>query len=144
MTGKVKRAAALGGNHGAGQAAAQLVVWLLELMFGAGTVPPEIAVAIGVLIGELGGRLQWSRLFARKGKQMKMFSVFVCVGLVGVLLSGCGTLGARAADKVAPVVNEYCEREPYSARLVYRNTINGELDGHTVEVHCAGDPEEGG
>jgi hypothetical protein len=58
-----------------------------------------------------------------------------------LLLSGCSLFGG-VVEKVAGVVDEYCTRETYNARQLYRDQINTELlsKGHSVEVHCAGDP----
>ena len=57
------------------------------------------------------------------------------------LISGCALFG-EAADKVANGVEKYCE-QPYLYRSDFRNTINASLTGtgHTVHVHCAGDPD---
>ena len=59
------------------------------------------------------------------------------------VFAGCGLIGQPIADKVAKVVVKYFT-EPYSARQLYRETINAELFkyGHELHVHCAGDPEK--
>jgi len=59
-----------------------------------------------------------------------------------VLMTGCSILGQPVAEKVASAVDKYCE-EPYSARQLYRTTVNEELalEGHTVTVTCFGDPD---
>lgn len=73
---------------------------------------------------------------------MKHFpKVLIGVLTINVIVVGCSVIGQPAAEKLAPLVNEYCEREPFSARQLYRETINAELDGHKIAVHCAGDPE---
>lgn len=68
-------------------------------------------------------------------------TMLACV-MVGVALVGCASLLSPVAEKVADGVEKYCE-EPYSFRSIYRNTVNAELagTGHTVHVHCSGDPE---
>ena len=60
---------------------------------------------------------------------------------LAALASGCSLLGQPIAEKVADVVDTYCD-EPLSARQVYRETVNAELaaEGHSIEVTCAGDP----
>jgi len=57
------------------------------------------------------------------------------------LLSGCALFG-EAADKIADGVEKYCE-QPLVYRSEFRNTINTRLvgTGHTVHVHCLGDPD---
>ena len=59
-----------------------------------------------------------------------------------IALSGCTLFGEPISEKVADVIDRYCE-EPYSQRQVYRETINAELagEGHSVEVTCNGDPD---
>lgn len=59
-------------------------------------------------------------------------------------LSACSMVGTPIAERVAPVIAEYCAREPYPARQFYRQMINAELatEGHRVSVDCAGDPAE--
>lgn len=59
-------------------------------------------------------------------------------------LGACSIVGEPIAGEVANVITEYCEREPYQARTLYRDTINAELagDGHDITVTCAGDPVE--
>lgn len=56
------------------------------------------------------------------------------------LLSGCALFG-EAVEKIAVGVEKYCE-QPYTYRSDFRNTVNAALGdtGHTVHVHCAGDP----
>ena len=63
----------------------------------------------------------------------------VCVALAS---TGCSIIGQPIAEKVADVVDKYCE-EPFTQRLVYRETVNDELagEGHSIEVTCNGDPE---
>lgn len=60
-----------------------------------------------------------------------------------IALGGCTLFGEPIAEKVADVVDRYCE-EPYSQRLVYRETVNAELagEGHSIDVTCNGDPED--
>lgn len=57
-------------------------------------------------------------------------------------LSGCAVFG-QAAEKIADGVEVYCE-QPYVYRSQFRNTVNAQLGGtgHTVHVHCAGDPAD--
>lgn len=59
---------------------------------------------------------------------------------LAALTSACGIIGEPIAEKVADVVDRYCE-EPEQARNLYRATINAELDaeGHQICVDCAGD-----
>jgi hypothetical protein len=60
---------------------------------------------------------------------------------LALLISGCALFG-EAADKIADGVVKYCE-QPYLYRSDFRNTINAQLTntGHTVHVHCVGDPD---
>lgn len=56
---------------------------------------------------------------------------------------GCAQMAQPIAEEAAGVIVEYCEREPYAVRTVYRNTINAELPaGHMVFVECPGDPND--
>lgn len=57
------------------------------------------------------------------------------------LLSGCSLFGG-VVEKIADTVDDYCTKEPYSQRQVYRESINEELQpkGHSVNVQCNGDP----
>lgn len=57
-------------------------------------------------------------------------------------LSGCSLFGG-VVEKIADTVDDYCTKEPYSQREVYRESINAELapKGHSVNVQCNGDPE---
>ena len=57
-----------------------------------------------------------------------------------VLLSGCSIFQGLAGEVASGVVR-YCE-QPYDARLLVRQGINVELasHGHTLHVHCFGDP----
>lgn len=68
---------------------------------------------------------------------------FVTVIVSATMAQGCTVLGGAVAEKVATAVEKYCE-EPYSYRQIYRNTVNSQLvvTGHTVHVHCAGDPTQ--
>lgn len=68
-----------------------------------------------------------------------MKTILLTIGLV-LLISGCAVFG-EAAEKIANGVEKYCE-QPYLYRSDFRNTINAQLvdTGHTVHVHCAGDP----
>lgn len=61
--------------------------------------------------------------------------------VLAILLSGCGLL-QPITDKIAPAVIVYCNHS-HAARLVVRDSINVALTttGHTVHVHCKGDPE---
>ena len=61
------------------------------------------------------------------------------VAIVG--LSGCSLLTERVAEKVAPLVVDYCEKETQAQRDVNRAVINAELQpfGHSVAITCAGD-----
>lgn len=63
---------------------------------------------------------------------------------VFALCAGCSVVGEPIAEEVASVVTKYCEREPYNARQLYRQTINAELAaaGHSIQVDCSGDPGE--
>jgi hypothetical protein len=65
MSARKAKASQFAANQGAGQAAAQVLVWGLELALGEGAVPPEVAVALGVLIGDVAYRLKWNRLLKR-------------------------------------------------------------------------------
>ena len=61
---------------------------------------------------------------------------------VAMLIGACTLFGEPIAEKVADVIDRYCE-EPYSQRQVYRETVNAELagEGHAIDVTCNGDPE---
>jgi len=63
--------------------------------------------------------------------------------ILAALTSGCSLLGQPIAERVADVIDTYCE-EPFSARQVYAETVNAELavDGHSIDVDCSGDPED--
>lgn len=67
---------------------------------------------------------------------------FLTAIALGVLISGCAIFD-QAADKIADGVQVYCE-QPYVYRSDFRNTINAQLGGtgHSVHVHCAGDPAD--
>lgn len=54
--------------------------------------------------------------------------------LFAFVLSGCATV----TDKVSSGVNAYCER-PLSSRQLIRQSVNARLEGHRIEVTCAGD-----
>lgn len=71
---------------------------------------------------------------------MKYISILLLAGLA-FDLSGCSIL-QPITDKIAPAVVVYCNTA-YVARLTIRDGINAELEGtgHTVHVHCKGDPE---
>lgn len=72
---------------------------------------------------------------------MKKFLVSLAL-LVGLpVFSGCSTLFGPIVERIAPLIEKYCE-EPYGYRSVYRNTVNSQLlvTGHKVHVHCEGDP----
>jgi hypothetical protein len=74
---------------------------------------------------------------------MKKFFISIAVIIVSAgAIGSCAALLSPVAEKVADGVEKYCE-EPYSFRSIYRNTVNAELvgTGHTVHVHCSGDPE---
>ena len=62
--------------------------------------------------------------------------------VLAALLSGCTLFGDPIAEKVADVIDRYCD-EPFSQRQVYRETVNLELagEGHSIDVTCNGDPE---
>lgn len=63
-----ERTGTLLANQGAGQAAAQVLVWLLQDVVGV-PVPAQVGVALGVLIGDVAYRLKWERLLrSYKGK----------------------------------------------------------------------------
>ena len=66
----------------------------------------------------------------------------VCVVFAVAVLPGCALIGEPVAEKVAEVIDRYCE-EPYLERLLFRETINDKLglEGHSIEVICFGDPE---
>lgn len=61
------QAADLATEQGAGQAAAQVLIWLLEDFVLQAPIPGQVAVAIGVLFGTVFSRLRLRRLFKRKG-----------------------------------------------------------------------------
>lgn len=69
---------------------------------------------------------------------MKNLLILAAISIV----SACSLIGEPIAEKVADVVDKYCE-EPASARSVYRETVNAELagEGHAIEVTCSGDLE---
>ncbi len=71
---------------------------------------------------------------------MKILLTIVMVSL----LSGCAMF-EQAADKIASGVVVYCEQN-YVYRSEFRHTINAHLTdtGHTVHVHCLGDPDTSG
>lgn len=71
---------------------------------------------------------------------MKVLTTFLLVALASFLIGGCSLLGDPVAEKVAGVIDKYCD-EPQGARDLYRATINEELsaEGHTITVVCAGD-----
>ena len=71
---------------------------------------------------------------------MNKCKLFLFAVVMGITTSGCELLGAPIAEKVADVVDEYCQ-EPQFAREVYRSTVNAQLaaDGHSIAVSCAGD-----
>lgn len=73
---------------------------------------------------------------------MKKSLSFVTSLLLVLALSACSLLGSPIAEKVASVVDDYCN-EPFAARQLYRDTVNEELatEGHSIEVKCAGDPD---
>lgn len=64
--------------------------------------------------------------------------------LVIAALAACSLVGQPVAEKVADVVGDYCTKEPYGARQVYRQSINAELagGGHSIAVYCNGDPAD--
>lgn len=66
---------------------------------------------------------------------------FLSMVAAGFLLSGCSLFGG-VVEKIADTVDDYCTKEPYSQRQVYRESINEELapKGHSVNVQCNGDP----
>ena len=70
-----------------------------------------------------------------------MTRTFLLAITLASLLSGCAIFG-EAVDKIAGGVEKYCE-QPYTYRSDFRNTVNTALQGtgHTVHVHCAGDPD---
>ncbi len=74
---------------------------------------------------------------------MKKIFQFVTAILLLFALSACALLGGPIAEKVADVIDDYCQ-EPYQARVLYRDTVNEELaaEGHSIEVRCAGDPDD--
>lgn len=66
----------------------------------------------------------------------------IILAVVAVACAGCASLFSPAAEKAAEAVVKYCEREPFQARQLYRNTINAQMPpGYSVNVTCAGDPE---
>lgn len=77
-------------------------------------------------------------------KFLKCIVLFLTsVIITATFAQGCAILAQPVAGKVASAVEKYCE-EPYSYRQIYRNTVNSQLivSGHTVHVHCAGDPTQ--
>lgn len=76
---------------------------------------------------------------------MRKISSFLFAMLLTFAMSGCALLGGPIAEKVADVIDDYCT-EPFAARQLYRDTVNQELasEGHSIEVHCAGDPDDVG
>lgn len=76
---------------------------------------------------------------------MKILSrtIAACAILFYTLASigACALIGQPIAEEVAKVIDDYCQ-EPFSARQVYRDTVNRELaaNGHSISVTCAGDP----
>lgn len=59
---------------------------------------------------------------------------------LGVLMLPACTAFEPVAEHVARAIDRYCA-EPYSARLLLRESVNAQLAGHRVRVECAGDPE---
>ena len=74
---------------------------------------------------------------------MKKISSLFIATIGAFIVSGCSLFGG-VVDKVADTVDSYCTKEPYTARLLYREQINAALapKGHSVEVTCNGDPVE--
>ena len=64
--------------------------------------------------------------------------ILICAAFA---LSGCSLFGG-VVEQVADTVDDYCTKEPYSQRQVYRDSINDALatKGHSVNVQCNGDP----
>jgi len=55
-----------------------------------------------------------------------------------VMMSACQAF-EPVAEHVVRAVDRYCA-EPYTTRLLMRETVNARLGGHRIMVHCAGDP----
>jgi hypothetical protein len=66
------------------------------------------------------------------------------VAISALLTGGCAIVGEPAAEKVADGIDTYCTKESYTARAMYRMSVNEKLVqyGHTIHVYCAGDPED--
>ena len=75
---------------------------------------------------------------------MKILTTTLTAVLLSLSLAGCALLGGPVAEKVAGVIDKYCE-EPQRARELYRETINAELaaEGHSILVVCSGDTPPG-
>lgn len=70
-----------------------------------------------------------------------MNRTFLLAITLAFVIAGCAVFG-QVAEKIAVGVEKYCE-QPYLYRSDFRNTVNAQLTGtgHTVHVHCSGDPD---
>ena len=74
---------------------------------------------------------------------MKMF--YACLILALPVFAGCSTvtdflIKQEAPEKVADVVDSYCDEVPAAQRAESRALINAETSpGNTIAITCAGD-----
>lgn len=88
--------------------------------------------------------MSWEKLLKTFPPQQRICALLIIVcALIVTGVNSCALIGTPVAEKLAGLVTTYCENEPYSARSVYRNSVNAVLEpsGHSVEVTCSGDPE---
>jgi len=65
----------------------------------------------------------------------------LCLAVITALMfiSGCSSLaslGDKSADRIAPLIDKYCEETSEQVRLELREKINARTNGNEVEIRC--------